>query len=138
MKLVLIIALSLLFFSGQAQEIKWSSTRDWKLYNLKGHGVFNYSVDTLINFKSYTLNQDSIIALIKNVTVISVEKQPIWMGAYVGSFEYEGQKVKIEISYYGGFFYSEKDRKYYELSKELAKEWSDYFSNCFKNFSQKN
>ena len=116
-----------------AQKVDWQKTYDWQLYQLRGHGLFDYSVDTLKKFKSYHLNNDSIRNFLKFVTVISPEESPVWMGTYVASCKSEEIILKIEISQYGGFFYYEKEHTYYILPDEIRVEWLDYFSSCYNN-----
>jgi len=123
-----------IFYSSKLNaQVKWENTRYWRLYEIHGHGLFDYTVDTLKNFRYHELNQDSIQAFLKGARIISADSTPLWMGAYVVSCEHSGTKIKLEISQYGGFFYYEASRIYYELPKDKIKPWLRYFSECYNN-----
>ena len=115
----------------QGQKVDWQKTNNWQIYQLRGHGLFDYSLDTLKKFRSYHLNDDSIRTFLKVVDIIPSEKSPVWMGVYIASCKSEEVSLKIEVSQYGGFFYYEKEHTYYILPEEVRKEWLDYFSNCY-------
>lgn len=135
MKIILIIGFTLFFISAKAQKFEWFSTTNWRLYDLKGRSIFKYSDSSLKQVRYVLLNNDSIILLIRNASLIPSGKEPVWMGAYVASCEQKGKVIKIEISQYGGFFYNEADQKYYELPENLKKDWLEYLSQYYMKFS---
>jgi hypothetical protein len=109
--------------------IKWSDTKDWRLYYIYSKGSFAYSVDTLKYFKYINLNQDSMQLFLHEVTEIPKERTPLWMGYYIASCRLsDGTLVKIEISQYGRFFYEEKERRYYQLKEDIGQDWLSYLT----------
>jgi len=109
--------------------IDWDKTKDWKLYHVRSKEAFTYSLDTLNAFKSISLGQDSMMSFLKNVTQIPQGKNPVWMGAYVATCQLQnGSVVKIEISQYGGFFYVESERQYYELAQNVRDSWLPFLT----------
>src|ERR1700733_10657584 len=110
--------------SCKGQPIEWSKTKNWKIYQGEGQQVFKYSIDTLKSLKSQTLNQDSVQLFLQQATLIPLERTPVWMGSYVGSYESSNGKIyKVEISTYGGFFYDESTEKYYTIPRGLSAQW---------------
>jgi len=131
MKLFLIIILIFLGNRIFSQEINWKETRNWRLYDIRDKKAYNYPIDSLSNFKSTSLNNDRMLAYLSNVSLIPVERTPLWMGVYVTTCQLkEGRIKKIEISTYGGFFYDVKEKKYYELPLDIRKNWLNYLSDC--------
>ena len=134
MKYFIIIVLFFSFKNSCGQSINWSNAKEWKLYKLRGHGLFNYKIDTLKNFESYSLNKDTITEYLKQSTVIPKDSTPVWMGEYVSSCMIGDNIFKLEISFYGGFFYCETDRQVYQIPNALKKEWQDYIMACYRTF----
>ena len=121
--------LSVHVFKPLYSPIDWKKTKDWRLYYVRSKEAFTYSLDTLKAFKFISLPQDSMISFLKAVTQIPEEKNPVWMGAYVATCQLEdGTSIKIEISQYGGFFYVEKERRYYELAEDVRNNWLSFFT----------
>ena len=51
------------------------------------------------------------------------------MGYYVASCRLPNDTlIKVEISQYGGFFYAEKEKKYYQLTDGLKDSWLAYLT----------
>ena len=123
-----LIMLMLTFCSQNvhAQQITWRNTKEWKIYKLRGHSLFSYSLDTLRNFKSYLLDQDSMIQFVTDARVIPKDSTPVWMGEYVATCIFKDKEVKLEFSTYGGFFYCEADRHVYQIPTELKRAWQEY------------
>lgn len=108
------------------QQIDWQNTKEWKIYKLRGHGLFSYPLDTLRNFQSYLLNQDSMIQFVADARVIARDSTPVWMGEYVASCVFKDKELKLEFSTYGGFFYCEANQHVYQIPAELKRAWQDY------------
>jgi len=116
-------------FKPLYSSIDWEKTKDWRLYYVRSKEAFTYSLDTLKTFKFISLRQDSMTFFLKTATQIPEEKNPVWMGAYVTSCQLEdGTSIKIEISQYGGFFYVERERRYYELAEDVRGNWLSFFT----------
>ncbi len=117
-----------------SQNIDWNRTYNWRLYKINSRLGFGYSLDTLHNFKSIMLNNDTVQNYLQSVSVIPLEKTPVWMGAYIASCQLsDGTVRKIEIGKYGGFFFDEIEKKYYELPLTIRKEWLNYLSDTYEN-----
>ena len=133
---IVIYALFLfLIFPGHNNSAKlnspviWENTKNWKLYNIRAKGGFSYSSDTLKYFKHVSLNGDTMKVFLHSVTEIPLDKTPVWMGYYISSCQLEdGTMIKIEISQYGGFFYDDREKQYYQLTMSKRQEWLKYLS----------
>jgi hypothetical protein len=130
MKMItLTIVLLAIFRPGQCQD--FSGAHHWKVYYINGSNIFAYSKDTLKNFPYQPLNDDSMHIFLAEITEIPGNDAPVWMGQpNVASFETAGVISKIDISQYGGFFYDEGLRKYFQISKEKVPYWLDYIRNA--------
>lgn len=123
----LFVLLLLVCSKSWAQKMDWGKSTDWKLYDIHTTKAFAYSSDTLQNFKSIELSQDSMQTFLKELTETSKDDSPVWMGFYVVSCKLQdGILRKIDISVYGGFFYDEKSKTIFQLTKMLSNEWLDY------------
>ena len=119
------------------QSINWQKTSHWKLYNIRDDNACGYSFDTLSQFKSTDMDSSKMQVFLRNVKVLSTPKYAMWMGLYVTTCQLEDGTIrKIDISKYGGFFYDEKKKSYYELPSELSDEWLKYMRDCLKIFSK--
>ncbi|HMH33653.1 MAG TPA: hypothetical protein VK543_11515 [Puia sp.] len=129
MKLIVLVLALFMESKSFCQTNIWQETSNWRIYNIKSKESFNYSLDTLSHFKNIRLNDDSMKVFLSNVSPIPIERIPVWMGFYIASCQTKnGTNLKLEISTYGGFFYNEKDKKYYELSPEMRIGWLNYFA----------
>jgi hypothetical protein len=129
MKLVLILLLCTINGDCFSQNLYWHKTENWKLYDVHDQKAFLYSLDTLRNFKSIGLDKDKMQMFLQNVTIIQKDNEPVWMGFYLATCKLQdGTTVKIDISMYGGFFYDEKSRTYYQLPSNLKDDWFNYLT----------
>lgn len=110
-----------------AQQTDWSKTSDWKLYDIHASNAFSYSIDTLSTIKNKALNNDSIKTFLERVTEIKKGNSPMWMGLYVATCMLDKVVYKIDVSVYGGFFYVENNKTYYELPEDTRMDWLKYF-----------
>src|ERR1700712_2787637 len=120
-RLVLIICFCFYLSAVTAQSIDWNKTSHWKMYKLKADKPLGYSVDTLINFHFAAINDDSIHYFLRTAAIWPLEKTSLWMGAYYASYEQEGKVYKADISQYGGFFYDEATKRYYQVTMKMKK-----------------
>ena len=129
-KSVFLIPLLATFCSCHSQQPDWSKSKNWKVYAITGQKIFNLSSDTLQALSRKALDNDSLHYFLSKATIVPKERTPVWMGAYLSSYETEdGKERKVEISDYGGFFYDESSGLYYALPRSLSDEWLDYISN---------
>jgi hypothetical protein len=123
----LLISLSLGRFS--AQDIDWSQTTHWRIYNIHNKKDFGFSIDTLSHFNSVELSDDSMHSFLQRVTQLKDVQMPIWMGHFVATCMLkDGSARKVELSTYGGFFYDDKTKNYYEVPEEVRSQWHSYLS----------
>lgn len=113
-----------------AQTPSWNQTTKWTLYNTNSTKFYKISADSLSNYPNRLLNTDSMQLFLLHVTALQSDKPPIWMGAFVTSCMVDGKLRKIDISRYGGFFFDETDRKFYEVSESVQKDWLNYLVAC--------
>jgi len=104
----------------------------WKLYDVSGQDLFRYSADTLKHFAYYPLNDDSIRSFLKEVKELPSNDAPVWMGGpHIATYELDGETYKLDISHYGGFFFDERTKRYYQVSDDRVEEWLSYIRSCF-------
>ena len=119
-----------------SQNIDWKIAKNWKLYDIRNGSAFNYSIDTLKHFKSIHLDLDTMHIFLSDVVEWPRNKSSLWMGLYVATCELPGKEVrKIEISVYGGFFYDDLTKTYYQLPLAVRNSWLDYFSDNSRRLS---
>jgi hypothetical protein len=119
------------------EAIDWVTTKDWKLYNIQAKRAFDWSFDTLRHFKCVTLNEDTMREFLNTVSPLPPERSPVWMGYYVASCRLSnGDYLKLEVSQYGGFFFEQRENRYYELSLPKRKDWLNFFAEKMNTFGE--
>jgi hypothetical protein len=109
--------------------IDWAKTKNWTLYYIKSNKGFSFSLDTLQSFKNVKLEQDSMKTFLQSATDISPDRTPVWMGYYVATCRLPNDSIiKIEISQYGRFFYTEREKHYYQLADAWQDSWLAYLT----------
>lgn len=128
-KLFLSICLLCGIMSGIAQTIPWDSVSNWKLYNVHDFDAFNYSIESLDTLQAIPLDVDTMRSFLTDAVAWPHDKTSVWMGLYLASCQMpNGQKRKIEISVYGGFFYDELEHAYYQVKEGIRSDWLAYLS----------
>lgn len=115
-------------FRGYGQAVDWGKTGHWKLYDVKGQKPFAVKVDSLAAYSSAQLNDDSVHWYLQFAKQWPKEKTSVWMGAFVASYELDGVIHKVEISMYGGFFYDETEKRYYQLEELVKQRWMEWLN----------
>jgi hypothetical protein len=112
-----------------AQKIDWSQSKKWRLFHIVDDNAFSYPLDTLINFDSIALDDTKMRAFLSHAQAWPVDKYSLWMGLYVATCELsDDQPRKVDISVFGGFFYDEQTKRYYEVPSEIRNEWLEFLS----------
>jgi hypothetical protein len=125
----LLIAHGLIFPACKAQQASWSDTKNWKVYVSAGPAVFTIPADSLSLKKSNSLNDDSVQFYLKSVQPLPKDREPTWMGAWLGSYETsDGKLRKIEIGTYGGYFYDVSSDRYFSLPRPLIRPWQKFIA----------
>jgi len=120
------------YYSTTAQTGEFGKSNNWKLYDVAGPNLFRYSADTLKAFPSYPLNDDSVHWFMEAVKELPDGDPPVWMGGpQVATYELNGTKYKIDISQYGGFFFDERKKKYFQIKEPKVDDWHSYIRECF-------
>lgn len=134
--LISIFVLLNLISKSQVKEINWQNSRNWKIYNIHDRAGFRYSVDTLQNFKNVEMGDEKVRAFLKSATYLPDDKTCVWMGLYVATCELEDRKTrKVLLSNYGGFFYDELTKHYYELPEPRRNDWIEFLNENSKKVS---
>lgn len=120
--------LFVLFASNSfSQTINWQPMHDWKVYDLRDKKGMRKPVDSLKYFRGNALDDDSVKYFFNSVAEIIHGDEPVWMGAIILScIDTSGIFRKIDVSVYGGFFYDEKTRKYFQVRDDVKAEWLEY------------
>lgn len=122
-----------------AQEINWKNTKNWKLYDIHSQVGARYSLDTLRHFRNMELNSDTMQTFLSSVAAWPVDKSSMWMGLFVATCETEDKKPrKIIISTYGGFFYDQTTRRYYQVDPDRTTEWLEFLNDAGRRISGNN
>lgn len=118
------------------QEENWKNSKNWKLYNIINKAGFTYTLDTLVSFQSTDLSNQTMHTFMNDISEWPKEKYSLWMGLYIATCELEdGKPRKIIISNYGGFFYDQLTKRYYELPTELKDQWLEFLNDNMKKMS---
>jgi hypothetical protein len=126
------IALALLLLNttlGNAQ-INWKETSDWKIYNPGRLNIFTLPIDSLAFLRSRSLQGDSVRQLLDSVKSLPRAIRPAWMGGFLITYVFHGEVRKLEISSYGGFFYDQGSKTYFQLPAEKKDRWFTYLNHC--------
>jgi hypothetical protein len=130
MKLFLVILTSITFHIARGQVI-WKETKDWKIYNINSRSMTKIGIDSLTKLKYYQLNLDTVQAFLSSASEIPKDSTPLaWMGGVLATCSYHGKLRKVQISSYGGWFFDQETKSYFEVPKDQATEWYSYVSNC--------
>jgi hypothetical protein len=136
MKRLIYILLASAPVANQAQSppsTNWADSKNWKIYYVTKHGGYAYSLDTLQTLKQVSLNTDTLRQYLKTATEVPADRWPVFMGYYVASCQSsDGTSIKIEISQYGAFFYDDRQKKYYQLAKDLQRDWLAYLTDKWR------
>jgi hypothetical protein len=110
-----------------AQTINWQQTRGWRIYDLHDKKGMRTPIDSLKNFRSIALDDDSVKYFLTDVREIHHGDEPVWMGAIIVScIDSSAVLRKVDVSVYGGFFYDEQLKKYFQLRDNVKQEWVEY------------
>lgn len=92
-----------------------------------------------MSFQSIELSNQMMNTFMNDVSEWPIEKYSLWMGLYIATCEMEDKKIrKIIISNYGGFFYDQLTKRYYELPSELKDQWLSFLNDSMKKISASN
>jgi hypothetical protein len=107
---------------------------DWRVYSPTKASNSAISLDSLSSISFATLRADSVKMFLHDISIISKEREPVWMGMWVGSYlSSKGERRKVLISEYGGFFLDTKSGIYFSISKDERKNWMNYIDQCLAN-----
>jgi len=129
LKIFVAVIFTILAHFGAQGQVIWKKAHSWKLYNT-GDSSFVISLDSLNGHKYYQLNPDSMMYFLDSVTLLPNDIQPAWMGVYLTTCVIDGEIRKVLISYYAGFFYDDKSRRYYQLASSKKNDWRNYLDAC--------
>ncbi len=136
MKALLSIVLIVLGFEAIPQNQIFGKTKSWKLYKLEGNKAFKCPADSLMFMENVLPNADTINIFLQNATAWPKDKYSLWMGSWLASFEDEkGYLHKVDISMYGGFFYDERLKLYYQVSEHEKDKWLRFINYNYQRFS---
>jgi hypothetical protein len=125
----LLLLIGLRFSACNAQPESWSKTSNWKVYAAGSSSVFTFPVDSLKYARNNTLNADSVRFYLRNMTPLSKDREPTWMGAWLGSYEgSDGTLHKVEIGTYGGYFLDVSSGRYFSLPRALIRPWQKFIA----------
>jgi hypothetical protein len=136
MKNVIIISL-LLSATAASCQLHWEKTTNWTLYHYQGHRLFKIPIDSLNQYGSLLMSQDTMVAFLDSVKTLHPEGPVAWMGGYIATCKLDGVIRKVDLSVYGGFFYDEITKTFYELPSEKREEWLSYIQQCYLSLTKK-
>ena len=110
--------------SISCQQVDWALSKHWKIYSIHSGNALGFSTDTLSRFKFVNLDDNEMRNFLSHVNLWPKDKYAVWMGLYVATYNIGDSSIrKIDISTYGGFFYDEGTKSYYELPVSIKDEW---------------
>lgn len=130
--LILLIVIS---FQATQNPIKWEVANNWRIYKMPSHIGLRISLDSMPIYKSMPIESDRLRTYMKNIQEIK-NVNPVWTGLYVGSCELNNIKHKILFSRYGGFFFDDNSKRYYQISEELREDWINFLNESSKLIDQ--
>jgi hypothetical protein len=136
MKICITTSLLLLAMAASCQ-LHWEKTTNWTLYRYQGHGLFKIPLDSLNKYDNFPMNQDSMAAFLDSVKTLHPEGPVAWMGGYIAPCKLDGVIRKVDLSTYGGFFYDEITKTFYELPLEKRQGWLSYIQQCYLSLTRK-
>src|SRR6185437_491883 len=118
--------------ASNSNNLSWDSTKNWKIYKVSNFArIFQVPIDSLQEFKSRPLSDDSMHLFLSNVRQLRSEG-PVWMGCYLASYEAgDGKLEKAIISHYAGFFYCQLEGTYFQVNFSVQQDWLNYLSSSF-------
>jgi hypothetical protein len=136
MKFLFFICLVFLAEVVFSQSINWQKAHHWKIYDMRDQKGLRVPVDSLFNFRSINLGDDTIYYFLRDAELWPPEKYSLWMGEFVVSFEDDqGILRKVDISMYAGFFFDELTKRYYQIKDAERRDWLDFFNYQSGKFS---
>jgi hypothetical protein len=136
MKILIVISFLLSTIVASCQ-LHWEKATNWTLYRYQGHRLFKIPIDSLSNYDSSALNQDSMAVFLASARTLHPEGPVSWMGGYISTCKLDGVVRKVELSNYGGFFYDEKTRVYYQIAAVKSADWLSYIQQNYLNLTKK-
>jgi hypothetical protein len=125
------VIITLTTFHVSKGQVIWKETKDWKIYNVTSRLMIKIGLDSLSNLRSYPLNLDSVQAFLSSVNKIPKDSTPLaWMGGVLATCTYQGKMRKVQISSYGGWFFDQETKLYFEVPRDQAADWYSYISDC--------
>ena len=129
-KLLSFLALILICTAARTQPVDWQKTRHWMIYNYFNFKALSLPFDSIKGYKTVSLDDDYLRGMLAGAdTMRGVTKNIMWMGLFTLSYQLDNETRKVEVSQYGGFFYDDKSKRYYQVDKEVQDEWLSYFEN---------
>lgn len=121
-----------------AQENNWTKATNWKIYDINKRMAFQYPLDSLFKLKFIKLDDKRVSSFLANAYALDNEKGYVWMNLYVATCELDSSNFrKVIFSNYGGFFYDEKTKRYFELPENIRREWLDYLNEKVTELNEK-
>jgi len=134
-KFVVLIFIIIITKNGFSQTIDWEKASHWKFYDTRGKKPLRYSVDSLYHFNTIDLNDDTLRYFLHAVELWPPEEYSMWMGGFAVSYvDEKGILRKLDISDYGGFFFDEFSKRYYQIREDIRNYWLKYFHNLNSQF----
>ena len=118
-------------------QLHWEKSKEWTLYRYQGHRLFKIPLDSLQSFDSSPLDKDSMAIFLDTFKSLHPEAPIAWMGGYIATCKLDGVIRKIEISNYGGFFFDEKTKSYFELPLDKRERWQDYLQQTYLDLTRR-
>jgi hypothetical protein len=110
------------------QDSDWRTATQWTIYNVQSDHVWKLPLDSLDRYVHQPLSNDTMSLYLSGAKAFSPHGV-VWMGVYITSCMLDNKKRKIDISTYGGFFYDESRRTYYQIPVERQKGLYDFLGN---------
>jgi hypothetical protein len=122
----------ILLFNNSQDQIRWENAKNWRLYKMPSYIGLRISLDSLPAFKSIPLDVERMKIFLKDLQEIK-NTNPVWTGLYVATCDLDNKKRKLLFSRYGGFFFDENSKSYYQIDENLRQEWINFLNASSKS-----
>lgn len=126
------VLFAILLFSNSQDQIRWENAKNWRLYKMPSYTGLRISLDSLPSYKNISLDVERMRMFLNHVQRIK-NINPVWTGLYVASCDLDNKKRKLLFSRYGGFFFDENSKSYYQIDENLRQEWINFLNESSKS-----
>jgi hypothetical protein len=130
------------FTSCSKNKIDWENLTSFRIYNFKsfpeGKDINTFSDKDIAEMNFIETDLDEARKILQKSLPLG-NKTYLWKGHHfaIATFS-DGQKRRIKISVYGGFFMDLKNQEYYEFKEGTRQQWDTFWAKHYSLLHKKN